>query len=238
MSAQAPQVKTAEELKAQPEEYRVALNKIVISHAINELHGARVFDEPAVAMAPTPYAKWLTCRIAMEEYGHHWRFFELGQSMGISDAQLLPESSAKKTLSIFDYPIKTWEQFVASKMLGDLAEILQAEDLLHCSFQPLRNLIRTIMPEEKFHHQFGIDFGKKLLEEPGGKERLQAAVNDFFPVIPNFFGRAGSKNNEMYRRWGIKLRSNEEMRSDYIKRAQAAAGQLGLTLPEVPAQLH
>ncbi len=69
------QVITVEELRRQPEEYQEACKKIVISHAINELYGSRVYDEPAIALAPTPYAKWLTCRVVMEEYGHHYRFF-------------------------------------------------------------------------------------------------------------------------------------------------------------------
>ena len=49
-------VKTVEELKDAPEEYREAVAKIVISHAINELYGAQVFDEPAIALRrrPTP----------------------------------------------------------------------------------------------------------------------------------------------------------------------------------------
>jgi ring-1,2-phenylacetyl-CoA epoxidase subunit PaaA len=48
-----------------------------------------------------------------------------------------------------------------------------------------------------------------------------------------FFGAAKSKNNEIFRNWGIKLRTNEDMRADYINRAREAAGKLGLTLPEV-----
>ena len=233
MNTPVAQVKTAEDLRTQPEEYQTAVKKIVISHAINELQGARVFDEPAIALAPSSYAKWLTCRIAMEEYGHHWRFFELGKALGIDEPRLVPETAEKRTLSVFDYPIKSWEEFVASKLLGDLAEILQAEDLLHCSFLPLRNLVRSIMPEEKFHHQFGRDFGKELAQTEEGKQRLQQAVNSFYPVIPPFFGRPGSKNNEMYRRWGIKLRTNEAMREDYIVRATDACEALGLTLPQI-----
>ena len=234
MNTAAPQVKTVEEFQSQPEEYRTAVTKIVVSHAINELHGARTFDEPAVALAATPYAKWLTCRIAMEEYGHHCRFFELGRNMGIDAALMLPESAQKRTLSSFDFPIRDWETFVASKLLGDLAEILQVEDLLQCSFVPLRNLVRSIMPEEKFHHKFGIDFGLEIVKTPEGKARLQASVDAFFPVIQAFFGRPGSKNNEMYRRWGIKIRTNEAMRADYIVRARAACDAVGVALPPLP----
>lgn len=227
------QVKTAAELKDQPEEYRRAIEKIVVSHAINELYGARAFDEPAVALAPTPYAKWLTCRVAMEEYGHHVRFFELGREMGIPAETMLPEKSHKRPLSIFDYPLKTWEEFVAIKLLADLAEILQVEDLLHCTFHPLRNLARMTMPEERFHAQFGLDFGSELIETEAGKRRLQAAVNRVYPTLPAFFGGAKSRNNEIFRKWGIKQRTNEDMRADYVRRAEEAAASLGLTLPKL-----
>jgi ring-1,2-phenylacetyl-CoA epoxidase subunit PaaA len=229
------QVKTCEELKQQPEEYRLACEKLVISHAINELYGGRTFDEPAVAFAPTPYAKWLTCRVAMEEYGHHVRFFELGREMGIPADKMLPEKTTKKPLSIFEFPLKSWEEFVAIKLVVDLAEILQVEDLLHCTFHPLRNLARMTMPEERFHAQFGLDFGAELVKTADGKAKLQAAVDDIFPQVPSFFGRAKSKNNEMYRKWGIKLRTNEEMAADYIKRGAEAIQKLGLSVPVVAA---
>jgi ring-1,2-phenylacetyl-CoA epoxidase subunit PaaA len=229
------QVKTCAELKQQPDEYRIACEKLVISHAINELYGGRTFDEPAVAFAPTPYAKWLTCRVAMEEYGHHVRFFELGREMGIPADKMLPEKTSKRPLSVFEFPLKSWEEFVAIKLVVDLAEILQVEDLLHCTFHPLRNLARMTMPEERFHAQFGLDFGAELVKTPEGKARLQAAVNDVFPQVPSFFGRAKSKNNETYRKWGLKLRTNEEMAADYIQRAGVAIKTLGLSVPAVAA---
>lgn len=227
------QVKTCDELKQQPEEYRAACAKLVISHAINELYGGRTFDEPAVAFAPTPYAKWLTCRVAMEEYGHHVRFFELGREMGIPAENMLPEKTSKKPLSIFEFPLKSWEEFVAIKLVIDLAEILQVEDLLRCTFHPLRNLARMTMPEERFHAQFGLDFGAEVVQTPSGKAKLQDAVNRIYPIVPTFFGRPQSKNNEMYRKWGIKLRTNEDMAADYIKRGAEAIRKVGLTVPDI-----
>jgi len=232
-----PQVGTCEELTHHDQEYQEAIHKLVISHAINELHGARVFDEPAVALAPTPYAKWLTCRVAMEEYGHHVRFYELGRELGIAEARMIPERTEKRPLSIFDFPLATWEEFCVIKMLGDLAEILQVEDLVKCSFHPLRNLARMTMPEERFHAQFGVDFCSDLCETEAGRQKVQDAIDRIFPALPAFFGRAKSKNNEIFRKWGIKERTNEEMRADYIERArQVVEGQLGLKLPAVEQQ--
>src|SRR5581483_10752128 len=205
-------VKTVEELKHAPDEYREAVAKLVISHAINELYGAQVFDEPAIAYAPTPYAKWLTCRVAMEEYGHHVRFKGLGTQMGIAEERMMP-GSGKKPLSIFEFPLKTWEEFVAIKLLADLAEILQVEELLHA--------------------QFGEAFWAELVKTPDGKARLQAAVNEYWPYLPKFFGGSKSKNNEIFRKWKIKQRTNDEMREDFVRRATEVAAKYGLTLPKV-----
>ena len=225
-------IETAAGLKDTPEEYRDALRKIVRSHAVNELYGAQVFDEPAIALAPTPYAKWLTCRVAMEEYGHHVRFRELGIEMGIPDEEMTP--SRKRPLSIFQFPLKTWEEFCVIKLLADLAEILQVEDLLHCSFRPLRNVARMTMPEERFHAQFGKDFCTELCKSKEGRAKVQDAINRYFPMLPAFFGKSGSRNNEVYRKFGIKLRKNEEMRADYLDRARALVeDHLKLKLPEI-----
>jgi ring-1,2-phenylacetyl-CoA epoxidase subunit PaaA len=227
-------IKSAEELKSAPPDYQEAVKKLVRSHAVNELYGAQVFDEPAIALAPTPYAKWLTCRVAMEEYGHHVRFRELGDQIGIPLAEMLP--TGKKPLSIFEFPLKTWEEFCVIKLLADLAEILQVEDLLHCTFHPLRNLARMTMPEERFHAQFGKDFCTELCKDPEARAKVQDAINRYMAIIPAFFGRAKSANNEMFRRYGIKQRTNEEMRADFLARArELIEGHLGLTMPEVAA---
>ncbi|MFL6621511.1 MAG: Phenylacetic acid catabolic protein [Sulfurifustaceae bacterium] len=227
------EVKSVADLAKEPQEYQVAVRKIVVSHAVNELYGAQVFDEPAIALAPTPYAKWLTCRIAMEEYHHHVRFKGLADEMGVPADAMDPK--VKRPLSIFGFPLKTWPEFCVIKMLADLAEILQVEDLLHCTFVPLRNIGRITMPEEKFHAQFGKDFCTELCKTEEGRRQVQKAVEDYAPYLPQFFGAAGSKNNELYRKYGLKERKNEEMREDFLSRAQSVVAELGLRLPELKA---
>ena len=226
-----PAVKTIEEFRQQPEDYQVAVRKIVRSHALNELYGAQVFDEPAIGLAPTPHAKWLACRVCMEEYHHHVRFRELADQIGVKPEEM--DAKHKRPLNIFELPLEGWEQFCVIKMLGDLAEILQVEDLLHCSFVPLRNIARATMPEEKFHAQFGLDFCVDIVETPEGRAKVQRAVNGFYPEVPKFFGAGNSANNAAFRRFGLKLRSNEDMRADYMARARSTVEPLGIELPAI-----
>ena len=131
------------------------------------------------------------------------------------------------------FKMTTWEEFCVFKMLGDLAEILQVEDLVQCSFHPLRNLARMTMPEEHSHAEFGLNFCTDLCETDEGKQIVQQHINTIFPTIPPVFGRSGSKNNEIYRKWGIKRRTNEDMRADHVNRSRdIVEGKLGLKLPD------
>ena len=226
------EVNTVAELAQAPAEYRDAAAKIVRSHAITELYGAQVFDEPAVAFAPTPYWKWLTCRVAMEEYGHHQRFFRLGQKMGIPEDAMVPGKTDKRPLSIFEFTMTSWEQFCVIKLLADMAEIIQVEDLMACSFRPLRDEAAKTMPEEKFHAGFGLRSCVELCRTAAGKRDVQAAIDALFPGMPAFFGQPHSKNNALYRKWGLKQNTNEAMRADYIERARVLVeDKLGLVLP-------
>jgi len=226
-------VRDLKELAEMPEEYRQAVGKIVISHAVNEIAGAEVFDEPAIKLAPTPYDKWLACRIAMEEYGHHVHFARLAAQMGVP-AQALDHR--KKHLNVFDTPISTWTEFAVLKAIGDLAEVIMVEELLHCSFLPLKDLAAKTMPEEKFHAGFGRDQMFELATTPERRVELQRAVDYIFPVMLPFFGGSNSRNNALFRRWGIKRRTNDEMRADYIQRVtQLVEGEFGLTVPAARA---
>jgi ring-1,2-phenylacetyl-CoA epoxidase subunit PaaA len=230
------QVKTIEALADQPADYRAAVEKIVISHSINELYGTVRYDEPALALAPDPHAKWLVSRIVMEEYGHHVRFFDLGRQLGIAPERLVPGESKKRPLSIFEFEMTGWEDFCALKMLGDLAELLQIEDLIQASFLPLRNLARMTMAEERFHADFGLDRCVEFCATRQGRARVEDAVGRIYPRMAAFFGAAGSRNNEIFRAWRIKRRTNEQMAADYEARvAELLRSRLGLALPAVTA---
>ena len=53
-------------------------------------------------------------------------------------------------------------------------------------------------------------------------------------MLPAFFGKPNSKNNEVFRKWGIKKRKNEEMLGDYLKITHnLVVEKLSLQLPKV-----
>jgi ring-1,2-phenylacetyl-CoA epoxidase subunit PaaA len=213
-------------------EYVLAVGKVVSSHVRNELAGATAFDEPAIALAPGPREKWLACRIAMEEYGHHLKFQRLASELGLDTA------GAGRALSVFDYRLTSWTEFVVLKALVDLAEVVLMEELLTTSYVPLRNLVAKLLPEEHFHVSFGKAHVRELVARGGDVELevVRQAVDDLVRFTVPFFGRSVSANNESFRRWGVKRQTNDEARAEWIARCREfVVGELGLPFPEVAA---
>jgi ring-1,2-phenylacetyl-CoA epoxidase subunit PaaA len=209
-------------------EYVAALGKVVLSHVRNELAGATAFDEPAIALAPAPKQKWLACRIAMEEYGHHLKFSRLAAELG------LDPTADGRTLSVFDFPLTSWAEFVVLKALVDEAEVVLMEDLLAASYLPLRNLVARLLPEEHFHVSFGRAHTRELIADPANRPVVQRAVDDLVRFTVPFFGRSVSPNNATFRRWAVKHRTNDEARAHWTGRCrQFVEAELGLRFPEV-----
>ena len=211
-------------------EYVQVLGKVITSHVRNELAGAVAFDEPAIALAPGPREKWLACRIAMEEYGHHLKFARLATDLGLDAA------GPGRTLSVFDYRLSSWAEFLVLKALVDLAEVVLMEELVETSYLPLRRLVAALLPEEHFHVSFGMAGTRELLAHPAAGPLVQRAVDELVAFTVPFFGRSTSANNEAFRFWGVKGRTNDEARAEWAGRARAfVEGDLGLRFPEVPA---
>jgi ring-1,2-phenylacetyl-CoA epoxidase subunit PaaA len=208
-------------------DYVAAVGKVVASHVRNELAGASVFDEPAIRLAPTPREKWLACRIAMEEYGHHLRFQKLAADLD------LPEAKGARPLSVFEFELTTWVEFVVLKAIVDLAEVVLMDELAECSYLPLRHLAQHLLPEERFHVSFGAARTMEMAQQAELRPAVQDAVDRLVGFTLPFFGRSVSANNDAFRRWGIKRRTNDEARADFIERSRAFVLDAGLTYPDV-----
>jgi ring-1,2-phenylacetyl-CoA epoxidase subunit PaaA len=221
-------VADADAARALGDDYVRTVGKVVSSHVRNELAGAVAFDEPAIALAPGPKEKWLACRIAMEEYGHHLKFQRLAAELGLEGA------GRGRALSVFDYGLSSWAEFVVLKALVDLAEVVLMEELLVTSYVPLRQLVTRLLPEEHFHVSFGKAHARELVADPAAGPVLQRAVDDLVRFTVPFFGRSTSANNDAFRRWGVKQRTNDEARAEWAGRCrQFVEEELGLRFPHV-----
>jgi Uncharacterized conserved protein len=64
------------------------------------------------------------------------------------------------------------------------------------------------------------------------RERAQKALNKWFPMALDMFGKTGSKSSEMAVRYGIKRWKNEEARQMYLREVEELINELGLEMPD------
>jgi ring-1,2-phenylacetyl-CoA epoxidase subunit PaaA len=125
---------------------------------------------------------------------------------------------------------------VVLKAIVDLAEVVLMEELAECSYAPLSQLAQQLLPEERFHVSFGALRTKEMAGDPATRPAVQAAVDELVRFTLPFFGRSTSSNNEAFRRWGVKRRTNDEARLDFLERSRDFVVEVGgLSYPDVSA---
>ena len=70
------------------------------------------------------------------------------------------------------------------------------------------------------------------------RAQMQAAIDRWYPRGLDMFGRANSRRAARYQHWGLKRRSNETARTEYVTEVAPLIEGLGLTLPDVAFDRH
>jgi len=232
------------------EEYRAALIHLMTMQADSELAGAYGYV-PWITRAPTVEEKHVVAQIVKDEVRHASVMYGLLADLGVdveahvaahdevftfriaSDADLgTARITTDKRVNIFYYPIETWADFVFFNFCMDRGAGHQLEDVRHCSYGPWVRAIEGIFKEEKFHIRHGEYWVKKLAEDPRTRDEAQAAFNKWYIRTMNIFGRPGSPKNQLYRKFRLKVRDNDEVRQAFAAEVRALCAKFGLTVPE------
>lgn len=227
-------VSAAEFFQQDPEFQELMLNLINI-HVVSELYGADCFER-SILRAPTPEMKQRMARTVMEEYGHHLRFRKLMEELGLDWQEY---ARKKGHLSTFDTPIDNWADQVVFMALVDRAAAHQFRHFTRSPYEPFRRAAQETLKEEYGHVGFGMDGVKELLATGESRAQVEAAVRKWVPVGLQSFGGDKSKRNDLYRRWGIKQDTNENMRAAYYEQIRGFITQdWGIDLPEDFREIH
>ena len=140
-----------------------------------------------------------------------------------------------KYSSIFNYPTLTWADIGAIGWLVDGAAIVNQTMLAHASYGPYARAMVRICKEENFHKRQGFEIMATLAAgTPEQKAMAQDALNRWWWPSLMMFGPhdAESSNSDELMRWGVKRKSNDELRQRFINMTVAQAKAIGLEIPD------
>jgi ring-1,2-phenylacetyl-CoA epoxidase subunit PaaA len=173
--------------------------------------------------------------IIQDELGHAHIAYRLLEDLGVDKEQLIygrkPEGF--KYPYAFDVPLDTWVELVIANAFYDRAGFVLLGDVFkHTTFGPWKRALVKVDREENFHLRHGETWMRKIVEEPGGRERLQRAVDWMFPLTIEWFGLPDDlKKHTEQLDYGFKGSSNDHLRQIWMSTAVPLCEELGLRVP-------
>ncbi|HLA97029.1 MAG TPA: 1,2-phenylacetyl-CoA epoxidase subunit PaaA [Anaerolineales bacterium] len=219
-----------------PDEYRRQLIRMISQHAHSEIVG--MLPEGAwITRAPSLRRKMILLAKVQDEAGHGQYLYHAAETLGVSREEMLEalHSGRAKYSNIFNYPTLNWADIGVIGYLVDFAAILNQTMLARCSYGPYARAMVRISAEENFHKKQGQDLVIHMSRgTPQQKAMVQDAINRWWWPTLMMFGPpdSDSPNTPILQRWGIKTKTNDELRQAFINEIVPELHALGLSLPD------
>jgi ring-1,2-phenylacetyl-CoA epoxidase subunit PaaA len=221
--------------RADPE-YVHLLKRVLAIQADCEIGGPHLYLEDVLPSAPTSIDQLIVARTAAEEIDHFRLFSRLAGELGVDTAPLLSKPNQERFVSAFRGRISTWEDYCVFGFLIDRIGRYQLEEFFGASYAPLARILEhpsKVMEEEAGHIDFGETRTAEMAAKGGeSKERVQRCVDFWYVTALDMFGQSTSERSERFIRWGLKRRSNEQARQEYISEVNPLIEAMGLTVPD------
>ena len=219
-----------------PDDYRRTLIRQIGQHAHSEVVG-QLPEGNWITRAPTLERKAILLAKVQDEAGHGLYLYSAAETLGETRDELvkLLHEGRMKYSSIFNYPTLNWADIGAVGWLVDGAAIVNQVALQRTSYGPYSRAMIRICKEESFHARQGYHAIMKMaFGTPEQKRQAQDAVNRlWFPAIMMFGPTdADSTNSDQSMAWKIKVKSNDELRQQFVDQTVPQIEYLGLDLPD------
>ncbi|RIH87273.1 1,2-phenylacetyl-CoA epoxidase subunit PaaA [Calidithermus roseus] len=219
-----------------PEEYRRQLVRMISQHAHSEVVG--MLPEGAwITRAPSLKRKMILIAKVQDEAGHGQYLYHAAETLGVTREEMLEAllSGKAKYSSIFNYPTLTWADIGTIGWLVDGAAIKNQTMLAQCSYGPYSRAMVRICAEETFHHKQGKEMVILYAKgTPKQRAMAQDAINRWWWPALMMLGPhdSDSPNTPTLVRWGIKTKTNDQVRQEFINEHAPEILEAGLTLPD------
>jgi ring-1,2-phenylacetyl-CoA epoxidase subunit PaaA len=219
-----------------PDRYRQQLIRMISQHAHSEIVG--MLPEGAwITRAPNLRRKLVLLAKVQDEAGHGQYLYHAAETLGIGRQEMLEAllSGRAKYASVFNYPTLTWADVGVIGWLVDGAAIKNQTMLARASYGPYSRAMVRISAEEGFHMKQGkemvIRYSQGTAEQ---RAMVQDAINRWWWPTLMMFGLPDdeSTHSDILMRWGVKTRSNDTLRQEFVDEMVPELHALGLTVPD------
>jgi ring-1,2-phenylacetyl-CoA epoxidase subunit PaaA len=217
-----------------PAEYKELLVHQLLTNGEAEISAGDTYIDSLYPLAPNADERYLCAQFAMEEIGHFRYFARLLAAVGVDAGPMVLQPKASRRYFPADavnVPFYSWEERGAFSFLFELEGHYQLKEMLASTYAPLREVMPTILKEEAGHFAHGVKLMRQAREGEAAMARAQAALDRFFPIALDLFGKSNSRRSEAAVRWGLRKHENGELRDIYKEDIGRQITKLGYRVP-------
>jgi ring-1,2-phenylacetyl-CoA epoxidase subunit PaaA len=219
-----------------PDRYKQQLIRMMSQHAHSEIVGM-LPEGNWITRAPSLKRKMVLLAKVQDEAGHGLYLYSATETLGVRRQDLIEDYlyGTAKYSSIFNYPALTFADICVIGWLVDGAAIVNQTMLAKSSYGPYSRANIRICKEESFHKKQGYEMLAKMADgTPDQQKMAQDAVNRWWWPTLMMFGPhdEDSPNSAELIKWGVKTKTNDELRQDFVDRIVMEAEAIGVTLPD------
>lgn len=217
-----------------PEGYLEGLKRTLIVSGDTELISAPAYLR-AARDAPKLNSFISAVSIIQDELGHAHIAYRLLSDLGVDTHQLIYERKASqfKYPYAFDVPLDTWVELVVANGFYDRAGYVLLSDIHdNTNYGPWKRALVKVDREETFHLRHGERWMTILADDAEKRENLQAAIDWMFILTLEWFGLPDDlkRHNEQIK-YGMKGKTNDQLRQTWMSTAVPLCESLGLAVP-------
>src|SRR5437773_1998883 len=225
-----------------PERYRRQLVRMMSQHAHSEIVGM-LPEGNWITRAPSLRRKMGLLAKVQDEAGPGLYIYCGTETLGVDRHELVLQllNGTAKYSSIFNYPTLTWADIGAIGWLVDGAAIVNQTMLAKASYGPYARAMIRICKEENFHKKQGFEIMTTAATgTPEQRRMAQDALNRWWWPSLMMFGPhdKDSPNSAEMTRWGVKRKSNDDLRQRFINLTVAQAKANDLEIPDDQLRLN
>jgi ring-1,2-phenylacetyl-CoA epoxidase subunit PaaA len=217
-----------------PATYRRLNVRFIEMHANSEIMGA-LPEREWIARAPSLRRKRSLAAKVQDEVGHAHLIYRVAESLGRSRRAMFEDLIAGRGRfhNVFHYPTYTWGDVACIGFLVDGAAIVTQRALLETSYAPYVRVMRRVVAEESLHYRHGEDIVLALASGTDQQfELLQEAIDRWWEPVMHFFGTDVAREDDPMIHWGVKTRTNEESRQEWINQYVPKLWDMGIETPD------
>lgn len=226
-------VSSPEELKSMPAEYGDILAHQLLAHTSGELSGGDHYILLA-RHAPNAFELKVCYEAAAQEINHYMIGARLLDDMGIDTSDMLHQRLDQREHYPSDFIMEhaNWAERGLTSMLAEAAALEHIVEMQESSYRPLAHSLDIVATEESQHIAHGYRIVKALCETVDGRAKVQEVLNRKWGQVLDLFGSSTSMRSTLFLKWGLRQRSNEQARRDFIAKKRPKLAELGLIAPD------